>query len=84
MLSGHHPLAVVGVAALAYELLQDGRFGLLGLEEQGIVVVTADEEQDPRPGANASHPDHLAGHLEELELLDQVAAVGLQSPAVAS
>ena len=53
--------AVVGVAALAHELLQHRRFGLLGLQEQRVVVVPADHQQDPGPGARRCPPPPPCG-----------------------
>ena len=40
------------------------------------------QQDDPGPGADAAHADHLAGHLAELVLLEQVPAVGRQALAV--
>ena len=81
---GHEVLAVddafaVGaVSARSDELLEHRRLGLLGLEEQRVGVVAAEHQHDPRPGADAADPDHLAGDVGQAELLQQVATVALQ------
>ena len=58
--------------------------GLLGLEEQRVVVVPAEQQHDPAPGADAADADHLAGDVDEPVLLEQRAPVGGRvSPVVA-
>ena len=84
MLPGDDPLAVIGVFALAHELLEDRGFGLLGLQEQRVVPVATLEQEDPGPGPHAAHAHDLAGHVDELEVLEEVAAVALQGAAVAA
>ena len=81
-LAGDDPLAAVRVLALADESLQHRRLRLLDLQEQRVLLVDAEEEHDPGAGADAADPDHLTGEVDEPELLEQVAAVGLERPAV--
>ena len=57
---------------------------LLDLEEQRVVEVDAHEEHDPGAGADTADPDDLAGHVDEAELLEQMAAVGFQSLPVSA
>ena len=84
VLAGHHSRPMVGVTALADELLEHGRLRLFGLEEQRVLVAQAHQKQDPRAGTNAPHTHHLAGDLHELELLEEVAAIGLETSSVAA
>ena len=81
-LAGDDALAAVAVLALADEPLQHRRLRLLDLQEQRVSVVDAEEERDPGAGADAADPDDLAGEVDEAELLEQVAAVGLERPPV--
>ena len=60
-----HALAVVGELALAEERLEHRRLRLLHLQEQRVLVVAADEEDDPRPGPDAADADDLAGGVDE-------------------
>ena len=55
---------------------------LLHLDEQRVAVVAAHEERHPAPGAHAAHPDHLAGQVDELVLVQQALAVTRQRVAV--
>ena len=81
-LAGYDAPAGVLVLALPDKSLEHGWLRLLDLQEQGIVEVDAEEEHDPGASADAAHPDDLAGHVDEAELLEQMAAVGLQSAPV--
>ena len=84
----HQPLAATTRWPwLAYLLAPTNRLstdclGLLDLQEQRVPVVAAEQQHDPAAGADAAHPDDLAGHVGELELLEQVPAVGLQRAPV--
>ena len=84
VLTGHDPLAVIRVAALADVLLHHRGLRLLHLHEQGILPVQPEEERDPRAGADAAHPDHLARQVHEPILLQQYAPVGLQRLSIAA
>ena len=55
---------------------------LLDLQEQRVLFVAALQQHDERPRADAADPDDLARHVDDLELLEQVTAVGLQGGAV--
>ena len=72
------PLAVVRVLALADEPLEHRGLSLLDLQEQGILIVDAEEERDPVPSADASNSDDLAGLVDVAELLEQDAPVAGQ------
>ena len=69
---------LVGVLALAAVVGQHRGLGLLGLQEQWFLVVSGVEQQDPGTGADTPDADHLARHVDQRELLDQVPAVGLE------
>ena len=77
-LPGGHPLALVGVLAGADVLGEHGGVGFLDLQQQRVRTVAAEHEQDPAAGAHAADTDDLAGHVHELELLEQGAPVGFQ------
>ena len=62
---------VVVELALPDETLEHRRLGLLGLQEQGVLAITAGEQEDPGPGADAADTDHLAGEVDQLEALEQ-------------
>ena len=62
---------------------QHRRLGLLGLQEQRFVLAFAALHQsDPGAGADAADPDHLAGQLDQGEVLEQVLSIGLQGAPV--
>src|SRR5215211_3743407 len=73
-----HPLAVLLVAAPGQVVLQDRPGCLLDLQEQRILLVAALEQDDEGPGADAAHPDHLAGQVDEPEPLQQQTAIVLE------
>ena len=84
VLAVHHPFAMGPAVAAPDELLEHRGLGLLGLEEQRIGVVAAEHQHDPRPSPDTADTDHLAGHVGQAEVLEQVAAVARQRPAVAA
>jgi hypothetical protein len=55
---------------------------LLDLQEQRVLLVAALEQGDEGSGADAAHPDHLAGHVDQLEPLQQLALVVAQGGPV--
>jgi hypothetical protein len=77
-LAGDHSLALVGILAGADEPAEHRRLCLLDLQEQRISFVPAEHQDDPAAGADAADPDDLAGYVAQLELLEQVPAVGRQ------
>ena len=81
-LPGDDPLAVAAVGAAPAVSGQGGGLGFLGLQEQRLGPVPGVHQRDPAAGADTAHPDHLAGHLDQRELLQQVLAVGLQGALV--
>ena len=54
----------------------------LDLQEQRVLLVAALEQDDERPRADAADADDLAGDVDELEPLEQVASVVLQGGPV--
>ncbi len=56
--------------------------GFLGLEEERVAAVASEQEDDPRPGADAADTDHLAGHVHHLELLEEMPSITLERLAV--
>ena len=79
-----HTLALVRVAAGADELRQHRCLSLLGLQEERIGPVTAEHQQDPRSRADTAHPDDLAGRVDHPEVLEEVAAIGLERAPVSA
>jgi hypothetical protein len=73
---------VSGFSALGQVILQDRGRGLLDLQEQRVVLVAALEQDDEGSGADAAHPDHLAGQVDDLEPLQQVPPVVLEGGPV--
>jgi hypothetical protein len=84
----HQPLAfdhaapVVAVAARPGVGLEHRGFGLLRLQEERVFVVAPGQQDHPGAGADAPHPDHLAGEPAEVEAVEQVLAVAGQGRAV--
>ena len=74
-LSLHHPLAVLPEAALRQVLLQHRGRRLLDLQEERIMRVASLKENDERLVADAAHTDHLVGHVDDLEAIQQAALV---------
>ena len=52
-------------------LAEHRRPRLLDLQEQRVIVVAAEQQDDPAARADAADPDHLAGHVDELEPVEQ-------------
>ena len=75
-------LAVLLVLARAEVRLEHRRLGLLELQEQRIVVVAAEQQQDPGAGPDAADADDLAGRVDVAEPLEQLSAVAGQGRAV--
>ena len=84
----HHPLAVhdpfarLAVAALRQVVFEHRPRRLLHLQEQGVVLIAALQQADVRTGPDTADPDDLARHVDQLELLEQVAPIVLQRGAV--
>ena len=70
------------IAALREVVLEHRRGRLLDLQEQRVLLVAALEQHDERPGADAADTDDLAGDVDDLEPLQQMAPVVLQRRAV--
>ena len=47
-----------------------------------VLLVAALQQDDERPRADAADPDDLAGHVDQLEPLEQLAAIVLQGRPV--
>ena len=69
---------MVAVAAGPGVRLQNRRLRFLRLQEQGVLVVSTDQQDDPGSGAHAADPDDLVGDVHNPVLLDQVTTVRLQ------
>ena len=54
MLAGHHPLAVIAELALAGELLEHRGLRLLELQEQRVLLVSAQHQHDPGTRADTA------------------------------
>ena len=59
-------------------ILEHRRGRFLDLQEQRVLLVAALEQDDERPGADAADAHDLAGHVDDLEALEQMAPVVLQ------
>jgi hypothetical protein len=69
---------VLPVSALADISLQNRCRRLLDLQEQWVLRVATLEQDDERASPNAPHADYLAGRIDNLETLKQVAPIVLQ------
>src|SRR5207344_334779 len=58
-LAAHNALAMGLVRALAEIRLEHRGLSLLGLEDEGVLAVTPDQEHDPRAGSDAANADDL-------------------------
>src|SRR5215203_3183865 len=81
-LPSNHPFAVLTVTALGQRALQDRPGRLLDLQEQRILLIATLEQSDEGPGADTAHPDHLAGHIDQLEPLQQPPLIVTQAGPV--
>ena len=63
-------------------VLEDRSGRLLDLQEQRIVLVAPLEQNDEGARADAPDPDDLAGHVDDLEPLEQKTPVVLQRRTV--
>ena len=61
--------------ALAEERLEHRGLRLLDLQEEGVVVVAAEQQHDPGARADAADADDLAGGVDVAEALEQPPAV---------
>ena len=75
-------MGVVLVAALADVRLHDGRVGLLELQEEGIAVVSAQQQDDEGERAHTADADDLHRHIDELVAVDELTVVFLEGPAI--
>ena len=66
--------------------LEHRRLRLLDLQDQPVAleVVGPFEERDPAAGADAADADDLAGHVDDLEAVEQLPAVVGERLAVAA
>src|SRR5262249_38120224 len=78
------PLGVTRQRASAQERLQHRGICLLQLKEQWILVVSAEQKQDPAPRADAADSDDLPREVAGAEALQQQPALGEQRAAVAA
>ena len=75
-------LAVRRIRARLQEPLEHGRLGLLGLEEQRIVLAGSLEQADERAEPDAPDPDHLHGRVHQPVAIEEDPPVFLQAVAV--
>ena len=78
----HDTLAGLTVTGLRQVVLEDRGRRLLDLQEKRILVVTPLQQYDERACADAADADDLARDVDQLKVLEQVPAVGLQRRAV--
>ena len=75
-LAGHHAATVVGVGAASGVGLEHRGLRLLHLEEQRVEGGTSLQEHDQRPRSpTLPTPHDLAGDVDEVVLVEEVAAV---------
>ena len=75
LLTDHDALTLVGVGGDLEVGFEDGRRGLLGLEDQRVVLVAAFEDEDEAARPHAADPDHLEGDVDEAVALQEIAPV---------
>src|SRR5436190_12985255 len=75
-------LAVMAELALPQVRLEHGNLRLLDLEEQRVVVVAAEQQDDPRSCPDAADADDLPRDVDEAIALEQLPAVVLEGAAV--
>ena len=75
-------LSVLRVLAAREKRLEHRPLRLFELEEQRIIVVAADEEQDPGAGSDASDADDLPRGVHVSVALEEVAPVSRQGAPV--
>ena len=63
-------------------VLEHGGGRFLDLEEERVLLVAPLEQDDERPRADAADTDDLAGDVDDLEALEQVASVILQRGSI--
>ena len=72
------------ISAPGQVILEHGRGRLLHLQEQRVVRIPTLQQDDVGPSTDAPDAHDLAGHVEHLELLEQVPSVISQRRAVAA
>ena len=81
-LPGKHPLRGIGIRAWLQVALEHGALGLFDLQQEGILVVSPEQQHYPGTGADAANPDDLAGHAGVGEASDERASAHVQAPHV--
>ncbi|MNH00641.1 hypothetical protein D3C79_598410 [compost metagenome] len=72
----HHPPPLVAAVVFRGEIGGQHRgLRLFDLQEEGIVIVGAGQQDHPAAGAHAAHPHHLAGHVHDPVAAQQYASV---------
>jgi hypothetical protein len=69
-----HPFAVLGIDALAGIDLQDGRVGLLDLQEERVVG-DRHHQRHHAQGPDAADADHFDGYVHQAIMVEQNALV---------
>ena len=70
-----HPLAVVAELARPGVALEHRGVGLLDLQEQRVLAVTAHHQHHPAARPDAADPDHLAGQIDEPVPVEEVLTI---------
>ena len=78
----HDPLARLSVPALRQVILEHRSGRLLDLQEQWVLLVATLEQHDEGSGADAADAHDLAGHVDDLEALQEPAPIVLQGRPV--
>jgi hypothetical protein len=82
VLTGDHPFTLVGVLRCAGIVGKGRDLGLFGLKEQDVRVPLRLEQQDPRPGTDAAHPDNLVRDVGKGEVIEQASSIRLHGGTV--
>ena len=61
---------------------REPRSSLFGLQEEGFRLDSGFQQQNPCPGADAAHSDHLVPDVSDGEVIDQDPEVGLEGVAI--
>jgi len=82
LLALDHAFARLRVGALWQVVLEHRCRRFFDLQEQRVILVSPLQGHDERSGPDASDTDHLAGHVDHFEPLQELAAVIWQRLAV--
>jgi len=74
-LAGHDPMTGIGVLARTEMRFEHRGLGFLHLQDYRVGAVATEHQSDPGPGADTADADDLAGHVDQLKLVEQAAPV---------